>query len=148
MTSWDRFKVIEEVKIAADKYSGSNLQPQKKLILSCGTAPTREVFFGLLSFFFDPQLQENHCERQRLAALTLLTLATPSVLELDASVYATAQHWDLSVEELPWYWCRIFGQAEVVAFLTDLIGSCGDPALKRSVETMLFWSQRYTESST
>ena len=148
VNSWDRFKIIEKLKIAADQYSASNLQQQEQLIFSCGNAAPTEVFFGLLPFFYDQELQENHYERQRLAALTLLTLATPSVLELDASVYATAQHWNLSVEELPWYWCKIFGKSEVVAFLTDLIGSCSDPKLKRSVETMLYWSQRYTEGST
>jgi hypothetical protein len=106
----------------------------------------REVYFGLLSFFFNSQLQKNQFERQKLASTILLSIAPPSPLALDASVYATAQHWDLSVSELPSYWCGIFGQSEVIDFLADLAGNCIDAKLKRSVETMLFWSRRYEKS--
>jgi len=148
VNSWDRLKVIEKVSLAADKHGASNRQQQKQLIFSCTDAPEREVYFGLLSFFYDEQLQANHYERQKLAGAILLTLATPSVLALDASIYASAQYWNLSVEELPWYWCKVFGQAEVVAFLGELVGSFSEAKLKRSIETMLFWSRRYERCST
>lgn len=143
MNSWDRSKVIEKVSFAADELGASNSQQQRQLISSCFGAPAREVYFGLFAFFFDSKLQKNNYERQKLAGIVLLAVAPSSLLPLDASVYASAQHWDLSVRELPSYWCRTFGQVEVVAFLDDLVGSCGEAKLKRSVETMLFWSRRY-----
>ena len=145
MNSWDRFKVVEKVRIAADEFGSSNPQQQRQLIFGCRNASSREVYFGLLSFFFDAQLQQNRFERQKLAGTILLSVAPPSPMALDASVYATAQHWDLSVSELPSYWCRTFGQSEVAAFLADLVGDCVEATLKRSVETMLFWSRRYEE---
>lgn len=143
MNSWNRFKVIEKVRFAADEFGSSNPQQQKQLIFSCSEAPQREVYFGLFSFFYDPRLQENHYERQKLAGTILLTVAPPSPLDLDGSVYASAQCWNLSVSELPSYWCKTFGRSEVVVFLADLIDSCAEARLKRSVETMLFWSKRY-----
>jgi len=143
VNSWDREKVIEKVTFAADELCASNSQQQRQLIFSCGNAPEREVYFGLMSFFYDPRLQENHYERQKLAAIILLEVAPSSPLALDASVYASAQHWNVSVGELPSYWCKAFGKDEVIAFLNDLIGSCSETKLKRSVETMLFWAKRY-----
>ncbi|WP_284320180.1 hypothetical protein [Dyella acidisoli] len=143
MNSWNRFKVIEKVRFAADELGSSNPQQLRQLILSCSDAPEREVYFGLLSFFYDSQLKQNHYERQKLAGTILLSVTPSSPLSLDASVYAPAQHWNLSVRELPSYWCRTFGQAEVLTFLAELVGSCSEGELKRSVETMLFWSRRY-----
>ena len=145
MNSWDRNKIIEKVMFAADELGASNPQQQRQLILSCGDASDREVYFGLLLFFCDPRLQDNHYERQKLAATILLSVAPPSPLALDASVYASAQHWNLSVSELPFYWCKAFGKEEVVAFLEDLVGSCNDARLRRSVETMLFWARRHEQ---
>jgi hypothetical protein len=143
VNSWDRIKVVEKVTAAADKLGASNPQQRQQLIFGCGNAPEREVYFGLMSFFHDSSLQENHYERQKLAATVLLSVAPSSPLALDASVYASAQHWNLSVSELPSYWCKVFGREEVVVFLDELIDSCSEPKLKRSVETMLFWARRY-----
>jgi hypothetical protein len=147
VNSWNRSKVIEKVRFAADEFGASNPQQLRQLISSCGDAPWRELYFGLLSFFYDPELQQNHYERQKLAGTILLTVAPPSPIALDGSVYAAAQYWNLSVRELPSYWCRTFGQAEVVAFLDDLVGDCGEAKLRQSVETMLFWSRRYESES-
>lgn len=143
VNSWDRIKVVEKVTTAADELGASNPQQKQQLIFSCGNAPEREVYFGLMSFFYDSNLQDNHYERQKLAATILLSVAPSSPLALDASVYASAQHWNLSVSELPSYWCKVFGREVVVAFLGELIDSCGEAKLKRSVETMLFWARRY-----
>ena len=143
VNSWDRLKVIEKVTSAADELGASNPQQRRQLIFSCGNAPEREAYFGLMSFFYDSRLQENHYERQKLAAAILLDVAPSSSLALEASVYASAQHWNLSVSELPSYWCKVFGRADVVAFLEELIGSCSEARLKRSVETMLYWARRF-----
>jgi hypothetical protein len=143
VNSWDRNKVVEKVAAAADQFGASNPQQRRQLIFGCGNAPEREVYFGLMSFFYDPSLQDNHYERQKLAATILLSLAPSSPLELDGSIYAAAQHWNLSVSELPSYWCKAFGREEVVAFLGELIDDCGEAELKRRVETMLFWARRY-----
>jgi hypothetical protein len=69
-------------------------------------------------------------------------------LALDGSIYGAAKKWDLSVEELPWYWCKKFGKSKVVEFLDETINSCGDPELEKSLMTMLFWAKNYDENDT
>lgn len=147
VSSWDRFKVTEKVCSAADTWGASNPQQLEQLVFSCSNARAREVYFGLLPFFYDPELQQNHYERQKLAGTLLLTVAPPSPLALDGSVYASAQYWNLSVRELPLYWCKAFGQAEVVAFLEDLDGASDKAKRNQSIKAMLFWSRRYEAQS-
>ena len=147
MNSWDRSEITNKVKFAADELGASNPQQLKQLLASCNDAPSREVFFGLFSFFFDPKLQQNGYERQKLAGTLLLTIAPPSPIALDGSVYGSAGHWNLSISELPYYWCKVFGHTEVVIFLDDLIDSCVEAGLKRSVKTLLFWARGYDRES-
>jgi hypothetical protein len=143
MNSWNRTTIIEKVKSSADQYGSSNLQQQKQLIFGCNNAPAGEVFFGLFSFFYDADLQENKCERQKLSGVIMFSVAPPSPLTLDSSVFAAAIHWDYSVEELPWYWCKTFGKETVINFLFELVPDCSDCNLKKSIETFLFWSKGY-----
>ena len=147
MNSWDRLKIIDKVIRAADAHGSSNPQQQKQLIFSCSNASEREVFFGLFSFFYDETLQENKFERQQLAGTILLSVAPNSALKLDGSVFAAATIWDLSIEELPWYWCKIFGKLKVVKFLSELLIDCEDTKLRRCIETMLYWSKGYRQNS-
>ena len=148
MNSWDRQTIIEKVISAADKHGATNPQQKKQLIFGCTNAPEREVFFGLYSFFYDNSLQENKFERQQLAGTILYSVSPDSPLALDGSIYGAAKIWDLSVEELPWYWCKKFGKAKVVELLTEIIGSCEEPELERSLKTMLFWAKNYEENDT
>jgi hypothetical protein len=143
VNSWGREKITEAVKSAADRYGFNNLQQCRQLAVECSGAPSREVFFGLFSFFFDPSLQENKFERQRLAGKLLLSVAPPSPLALDGSVFAAATIWDRGVEDLPRYWCRNFGKQVVVEFLSELVDDCEDPGLKSNVETMLLLAHAY-----
>lgn len=148
MNSWDRQTIIKKVSAAADRFGASNPQQKKQLIFSCNNASEREVFFGLFSFFYDPSLQENQFERQQLAGTLLYKVAPPPPIALDDSVYAVAKVWNLSIEELPWYWCKSYSKEKVIEFLTELSPSCIDSELKRSVDTMLYWSRGYEENKT
>ena len=148
MNSWDRHIIIEKVISAADKHGASNPQQQKQLIFGCNNTPEREVFFGLFSFFYDDSLQENKFERQQLAGTILYSVLPDSPLALDGSIYGADKKWNLSVEELPWYWCKKFGKSRVVELLTETIGSCADPDLEKSLKTMLFWANNYEDNDT
>ena len=147
MNTWDRHKIIEKIRVAADSFGSNNPQQLKQLTLSCENAPEKEVFFGLFSFFYDESLQENNFERQQLSGRILLNVSPQSALELDGSVYAAAKNWDYSIEELPWYWCKTFGKETVMEFLNDILPSCAEEDLKRSIETMLFWCRGYTNGT-
>ena len=92
-------------------------------------------------------MQENAYDRQQLAGVILFEICPECPLELDGCVYGSAQHWNLSVEELPWYWCKIFGHETVKSFLDELI-AVSDERLSKSIKTMLFWAQHYESKNT
>ena len=91
---------------------------------------------------------KNKFERQQLAGTILYSVLPDSPLALDGSIYGADKKWNLSVEELPWYWCKKFGKSRVVELLTETIGSCADPDLEKSLKTMLFWANNYEDNDT
>ena len=64
-------------------------------------------------------------------------------LNLEGAIYAAPGMWDVSVEELPWYFCSSFGKTKVLEFLNELIPDVGDAKLREKYETMLFWVKSY-----
>ena len=105
------------------------------------------MFFGLFAFFYDSTLQENVHDRQKLAGVLLLEISPGCPLQLDGCIFGSAQYWDLSVEELPWYLCKMFSKSAVIPLLDELITEC-DEKLSRNLKTMLFWSKGYENKDT
>jgi hypothetical protein len=144
----DRQAIIEGIRSSADKYGSSNKQQRTQLVSRLKNASERELFFGLFSFFYDPELQDNQYERQQLAGTFLFSIKPDCPLNLDGAIYAIPAYWDLSVEELPWYLCEKFGQTEVQAFIEDLLPDVEEGDIKNSFKTMLFWTKGYKSSGT
>lgn len=142
MSVLGRIQITEKVRLSADKYGPANPQQLKQLTFVFKKALPREVFFGLFSFFYDQSLQENIYHRQQLAGMLLFEVCPECPLELDGCVYAAAQHWNFSVEELPLYFCKTFGSTTVISFLDELI-TASDEKLARSLKTMSYWSKGY-----
>jgi len=139
----DRLEITDKIRDSADRYGSSNAQQIKQLISSCENAPEREQFFGLFSFFYDPTLQENAYQRQQLAATILYEISPSCPLNLDGVIYAMPKYWDLSIEELPWYLCKVFGKLKVQEFLEELLSDVKEGEIKKSFKTMLFWVKGY-----
>ena len=147
MNSMDRIQITEKVRSAADKYGASNPQQLKQLTFILKKSSSRELFFGLFAFFYDSALQKNVPDRQQLAGELLIEISPDCPLQLDGCIFGSAQYWDLSVEELPWYLCKIFSKPVVISLLDELIAE-SDEKLSRSLKTMLFWSKGYENKDT
>ncbi|CAH0535385.1 hypothetical protein VST7929_02958 [Vibrio stylophorae] len=139
----NRQSIIEKIKKSADRYGASNEQQNKLLVSILTNVSERELFFGLYSFFYHPELQENVSERQRLAGTILLAIKPTCPLPIDGAIYAILGYWDLNIRELPWYLCEHFGQKEIQSFIEDLLPDVDDSELKKSSNTILFWVNRY-----
>ena len=143
----NRQTIVEKVSNSADRYGASNPQQLSQLSHSLVNASENELFFGLFSFFYDPALQSSF-ERQKLAGTLLYELGPACPLELDGAIYAIPAHWNLSVEEVPWYFCKVFGKSVVQEFLEELLPEVMEGNIKKSFETLLFWVKRYNQKST
>lgn len=128
---WSRQTIIEKVSDSADRYGASNQQQLNQLLCSLANASDNEIFFGLFSFFNDPDLQRSF-ERQQLAGTLLYELCPVCPLELDGAIYSIPAHWNLSVEEVPWYFCKVFGKNIVEKFLAELIPEVESGSVKMS----------------
>jgi hypothetical protein len=143
----NRQTIVEKVSNSADRYGASNPQQLNQLLRSLANASDNELFFGLFSFFYDPALQSSF-ERQQLAGTLLYELCPACPLELDGAIYAIPALWNLSVEEVPWYFCKVFGKSAVENFLVELIPEVEGGSLKKSFETLSYWVKRYKPKST
>lgn len=143
----NRQAIIEKVSHSADLYGASNPQQLNQLLHSLANASENELFFGLFSFFYDPTLQSSF-ERQQLAGTLLFELCPACPIELDGAIYAIPAYWNLSVEEVPWYLCKVFGKNVVEIFLAELILEVENSSVKKSFETLSYWVKRYNQEST
>lgn len=143
----DRQDIIEMVRHSADRYGSSNPQQLKYLTNSVGKLSEREIFFGLFSFFYDPDLQGFY-DRQQLAGTLLYKIRPSCPLALDGAIYAMPAHWDLSIEEVPWYFCSVFSKDIMQKFLEELIPDVEDGGVKKSFETLLFWVKAFDPEGT
>ena len=139
----DRSQIKKKVVGVADRFGSKNSQQYKQILLLCEKSEEAEVFYGLFAFFYNQHLQENKFERQQLAGKLLMSVVPNPALDLEASIYAAALVWEYSIEELPWYWCKVFGLENVVNFINGLLPSVANQELERSLKTMLFWCRGY-----
>lgn len=143
----NRQTIVETVSNSADLYGASNPQQLNELLRSLANASDNELFFGLFSFFYDPAIQSSF-ERQQLAGTLLYELCPVCPLKLDGAIYAIPTHWNLSVEEVPWYFCKVFGKNVVEIFLVELIPEVESGSVKKSFEALLYWAKRYKVEKT
>ena len=135
----DRHSIIVKIQESADKYGVSNKQEIENLTWAFKMATDRELFFGLFSFFYDPDLQENSHQRQLLAGTMLFQISPKCPLKMDGAIYASPSNWDKSVKELPWYFCKAFGKSNVQAFLEELLPNIQEGEIKEGTKAMLDW---------
>ncbi|WMS89017.1 hypothetical protein [Pleionea litopenaei] len=105
----------------------------------------QKCFLVCSRFFYDPSLQENFFARQELAGKILYRVMPKCPLNIDGALYATPGLLEVSVKELPWYFCANFGKDQVRDFITDLISELGNEKLTEKYKTMLFWVKMYGE---
>jgi hypothetical protein len=78
------------------------------------------VFDALYGVFLDDQLLDNRLHFQQLAGRCLLFLLPLNNHELGDLIYKSLKGWDRSVEELPWYFFKIYGKEEVLKKLDEI----------------------------
>ena len=135
----DRHSIIVKIQESADKYGASNKQQIEQLSWVFKKATDRELFFGLFSFFYDTDIQENSYQRQQLAGTMLFQISPKCPLELDGAIFASTSQWDKSIKELPWYFCKAFGKSNVQAFLEELLPNIEECEIKESTKSLLVW---------
>ena len=141
---WHHEDIYAKVIISADRFGGNNFQQVKQLIFWLSKCKPQEVFEGLFKIFL---LEDKYLQRQELAGNLLFQIKPKAKFNLLEKLFSCLETYNLSVEELPWYFVDIFGKEYVLNTL-NIINNKNflSNKAKRSLETIKWWVNNYNPS--
>jgi hypothetical protein len=118
---WSREKIVTKIRAAVDQYPGGlNPQQFKQLQLALVRVPKEDVFESLYSIFLDESRPEKRFQDQSYAGKLLLAEKPPCFREPLCAIRDVLGNWDVSIEELPWYFAALYGTQSVCRMLVQL----------------------------
>lgn len=99
----------------------------------------RELFETLMSALRDPAPPNGLFHDQDHAGKILLALNPKCHWELKAVIRETLPHWNLSVEEIPFYLANQFGKQAVLEAVAELAEEFAGRDIHRGLSTYRFW---------
>jgi len=101
--------------------------------------PGDEAFNALIGVFCNTARPASRYLDQEYAGRLLLALKPPSPLDIQAVIKSVLPTWDLSVEQLPWYFEAVIGREPVLQALDGLRTQVCTEQEHRANETLRFW---------
>jgi hypothetical protein len=135
----DRNEIFDIVAMSADKFGARNPQQFKLLHSRLSKADDDEVFHGLLGLFIEVSSPDKNVERQELAGRLLEQCCPQASFDLAATMQDVLPNYELSVEQLPYYFAAIHGVAAVVETLENFESKSPSANTLRAIQTMAFW---------
>jgi hypothetical protein len=137
--------VAEEVTARAREHGGCDPQQRRYLLSRLAEMAEKEVVPGLLSVFHqcsDPESPQA-IQEQELAGYLLLQGEHSCPLPLQDALLMLLDGWNVSVEEVPWYLVREFGQDAVRSCISSLLESHVTERHQRALRTLYFWVRNF-----
>jgi hypothetical protein len=112
-------------------------QSLQHLMLKLKKENSKKVLDALLDVFF---LKENNYFRVQVGAGGLLWKLKPKYeRNLREDIKRSLQNWNVSVEELPWYFAEVMGIEKVREEIKSLLTETLDETSRKKAETYLYW---------
>lgn len=110
-------------------------QSLRHLMLKLKKEDSEIVLDALLSIFF----LDNHYRYQAAAGGLLWKLKPKYKRNLREDILQSLKSWDVSIEELPWYFAEMVGVKEVRKVVEILLTESLEDVEKRRLKTYLYW---------
>jgi hypothetical protein len=137
MTTATRADIHHAVAERARQRGSRNAQAFAHLKHWLSKAQPDELFWGLLQPFLTRNGDTTY-DVQALSARLLLCLNPPCRIGLEMIIQQIASY-DLSVEELPWYFAKQFGADQLLATLERIPAEIENAIASRLIETFKYW---------
>lgn len=125
-------EIRSELFKAVDK---ENWQSVRHLMIKLKKENVDLVLTALLEIFFS----ESYYRYQKIAGGFLWKLKPKYKRNLREDIKRSLKNWDVSVEELPWYFAEVAGLEEVQNTAKLLLSEPLDDIEKRGAETYIYW---------
>ncbi len=138
---WDKERVIQRIYGCVDRYGGVNPQQYSQVESVLQKLDSAEVFEILYTVLTNVNRPATRFADQEFAGRLLLALQPPCTLEPTQAIQNLLECYNLSIEEVPWYFARQYGKSIVLEILEKLKTEvvCGQQ--QQSIETWKWWLQ-------
>jgi hypothetical protein len=136
---WTSGIVVSKIYDAADTTGRVDRQRLTQWIEILRQRPGDEVFEALIGVFCNVHREDKLFVAQEYAGRILLALKPPCSRDIQDVIKRTLATWDLSVEQLPWYFAEIVGLEAVLRVLDVLDTQVSSQQERDAIRTFRFW---------
>jgi hypothetical protein len=135
--------VVAKIHDAVDRTGRLDRQRVVHWIATLRKEPTPELFTELYSVFLDESRGERSYLEQQYAGTLLWHVRPLCPMELRTALRGVLRNYNLSVEELPWYFVGYFGMEPVNQALEELQTCDMSEGEAESLRTLRYWVASY-----
>ncbi len=140
--SWTQDRIQNRIYNAVQNYTSRdcvNPQQYRQIKFALGKLSSAAVFETLFRSIVEAPAEAEAALVQEYAGRLLLGLAPPAPGDAGTSIRALIEVYDLSCEELPWYFADQLGKEELLAHLRSIERKVSRPEKIRALKTWKFW---------
>ena len=138
---WSKERIIQKIYWAVDRYGRFNPQQYSQISSVLRKLDSAEVFEILYTVFTNVDRPATRFEDQEFAGRLLLDLQPTCTLELTEAIQGLLKGYNLSIEELPWYFAQQYGKQVVLEILEKLRTELNCEQQQQSIKTWEWWLQ-------
>lgn len=142
---WTSGIVVSKIYDAADATGRVDHQRLTQWIEILRQRPADEVFEALIGVFCNVHREDKLFVAQEYAGRILLALKPPCSRDIQDVIKRTLATWDLSVEQLPWYFSDVVGLEAVLRALDVLDAQVSSQQERDAIRTFRFWLRAHRD---
>jgi hypothetical protein len=139
MLTLDRATIASFVAGSAERYGGDSARELEDLATVLRSANPVELFWGLYPSFTARPVESRRYPQQALAGSLLLRLRPPCPIPVCEAIRDILGGWEVSVEELPWYFSLACGEDAVWNAMIQLEAEPLDDRRRLVLHTFRYW---------
>jgi hypothetical protein len=137
--AWTSETVVSKLYEAVDTAGHLDEQRLEQWLEVLRRQPGDEAFDALMEVFCNADRPASRYLDQEYAGRLLLALKPPSPSNVQAVIKRILPTWNLSIEELPWYFEEVIGRDALLAALDALDTQVCSEQERKAIETFRFW---------
>ncbi|MEP0853801.1 MULTISPECIES: hypothetical protein [Cyanophyceae] len=134
-------RIIQKIYWVVDHYGDFNPQQYSQIASVLQKLDSAEVFEILYTVLTNVDRPATRFADQQFAGRLLLDLQPTCTLELTEAIQGLLKGYNLSIEELPWYFAQQYGKQVVLEILEKLTSELTGEQQQQSIKTWEWWLQ-------
>jgi hypothetical protein len=143
--AWDKERIIQKIYWCVDRYGEVNPQQYTQIESALQKLDSAGVFEILYTVLTNANRPATRFVDQEVAGRLLLALQPTCPIDPTKAIQNLLECYNLSIEEIPWYFARQYGKPVVLAILEKLKTEVVCEQQQQSIETWKWWLQGWKD---